>query len=118
MQKNNQKGQALVEFIIILPIFIFMLLATIDLGKILYIKNNLESKMDDVISDYKANQSSEEIANNIKKDDKTIELQIKKEEENYISFELKKTTDILTPGLNLIFKTPYDVTTKRVIRHE
>ena len=37
--KMNKKGQALVEFIIILPVFIFMLLAMIDIGKILYFNN-------------------------------------------------------------------------------
>ena len=47
---GNKKGQALIEFVIILPIFVFMILAVIDLGKILYFGNILESKMDNVIT--------------------------------------------------------------------
>ena len=39
----NKKGQALVEFIIILPVFIFMILAIIDIGKMLYDKSAMQS---------------------------------------------------------------------------
>ena len=45
----NKKGQALVEFIIILPVFVFMLLGMIDIGKIMFFNNQIESKMDDVV---------------------------------------------------------------------
>ena len=64
----NKKGQALVEFIIILPVFIFMLLAMIDIGKILYFNNKIESKMDDVITMYENKYQYEVIKKSISKD--------------------------------------------------
>ena len=50
---NKKRGQALVEFVVILPIFIFFLFAMIDFGKMIFIKNQLESEMDEVIEEYK-----------------------------------------------------------------
>ena len=35
---KNKKGQALVEFVIILPIFVFMVLTVIDIGKIIFFR--------------------------------------------------------------------------------
>ena len=46
----NKKGQALVEFILILPIFIFILLAIVDIGKINIMKSHLETLLKDVDS--------------------------------------------------------------------
>ena len=45
----NKKGQALIEFIIILPIFIMLMLAVFDYVRIYSEKSNLESVIEDVI---------------------------------------------------------------------
>lgn len=116
--KLKNKGQALIEFVIILPIFVFMILAVIDLGKILYFGNILESKMDDVITYYEENKTYNEIDNLIKLDDKTIEFQATNENNTYIEFKLIKNLDIITPGLNFILGNPYNVTAKRTINYE
>lgn len=113
----NRKGQALVEFVIILPIFIFILLATIDIGKILYFSNQLENKLDDIISMYQNNEDYKEIQKNLNKDLKKTSLKIKKDDK-YIEFRITKSIDIITPGLNLIFNNPYRVSSKRVIYSE
>ena len=39
---KNKKGQALVEFVVIMPIFIMLLISIIDLGNIIYKKYHLE----------------------------------------------------------------------------
>lgn len=117
MNIKNRAGQALVEFVIILPIFIFMILAVIDLGKILYFKNNLESKMDDVVTTYETLKSEEEIAKRLQLGEDSISLEIKNDNE-YIELKLTRSLDIITPGLNLIFGNPYLATTKRVIYYE
>ena len=117
VKRNNRAGQALVEFVIILPIFIFMILAVIDLGKILYFKNNLESKMDEVITSFETIKDSQEIQRRLQLDEDSIVLNIKSEQE-FIEFELQRSTDIVTPGLNLIFGNPYNITTKRVVYNE
>ena len=48
MEVNN-KGQALIEFVLILPIFIFLIFLSVDIGRILYAKNHLETKLNDAI---------------------------------------------------------------------
>ena len=63
----NKKGQALVEFIIILPVFVFMLLGMIDIGKIMFFNNQIESKMDDVVSMYENKYDYEKIKKSITK---------------------------------------------------
>lgn len=112
----KKKGQALVEFVIILPIFIMLLLAVIDLGTIFYSKISLESKMSDVIDSYQSGKSQEEITklfNFTKKDNLKI-----LEEEDYLTFFLTKQIDIITPGLQLIFDSPYKIEVKRSILNE
>ena len=115
VKKHN--GQALVEFVILLPIFIFMLFSIIDFGKILYVKNNLESKMDDAITLYQNGHSEEEITEKMNLTKEKVTLIIEKEDQKRI-FSLNKEVPILTPGLNLILKNPYEATAKRVIYNE
>lgn len=109
----KKKGQALVEFILILPIFLMLLLSTIDIGKIFYTKIILEDKMSDII-DYDIT-NEEEIISKFKLD--KIELKIVEDNE-YLNYEIKKKIDIITPGLNLIFKNHYNLTVTRSIKNE
>lgn len=44
----NKKGQALVEFVLILPILIFILLAFIDIARLMVMKNHLESVLGEI----------------------------------------------------------------------
>ena len=53
----NNKGQALVEFILILPVFIMILFIIIDFGMICNKKSNLESISNDAVLIYKQNKS-------------------------------------------------------------
>lgn len=115
---RNKKGQALVEFVIILPIFIFMLLAVIDVGKIIFVQNRLENKMSQVLDLYRNQKSYDEILSSLTGDDDTIKLEIKNEENKKVTFTLKKEVTIVTPGLSLIFKNPYDVTINEVVSYE
>lgn len=115
MSLKENKGQALVEFVIILPIFIFMMFALFDIGKVLFMQNNLESRIDEVISSYQNNKSEENIKKNLDLDKDNIILNIK-QNSNLINFELTREVDIITPGLNLFLKN--QVKTKRVIYNE
>lgn len=116
MQKKRA-GQALVEFVILLPIFVFMLLSVIDIGKILYFKNHLESKMDSIITDYELLKDETLLQEKIQKEKEEITLDIQPEND-YLVFQLNRSIDIVTPGLNLVFGNPYIVSVKRVIYHE
>ena len=105
----NRKGQALVEFVLILPIFILMLFAIVDFGMILSKKNELENisvdtamiKNSDNIDDIKNLYPKVKI--NISSDDK------------YTKIIISDDVDIMTPGLNRILGNPYNIKVERTI---
>lgn len=99
----NKRGQALVEFIIILPIMIFIMLAIIDYGMISYTKSKIENIITDVGNMYKNNESEDEIKDFVKSNDKLLNSVINFDDK-YINIKLYKKYDYITPGLNKIFK--------------
>ncbi|MDD2518448.1 MAG: pilus assembly protein [Bacilli bacterium] len=107
----NNKGQALVEFVMILPIFLFIALGMIDFGNILYQKYQLENHLDNVVDLYKENKNV---------DINAYVLKHKLEFTNRLDGEfnhlvISKKINITTPGLNLILKNPYQVKVERYI---
>ena len=70
----NKKGQALIEFIIILPIFIMLMLAVFDYVRIYSEKSNLESVIEDVI-----------LSNELNDDNITVLKETEKDKTKYIS---------------------------------
>ena len=111
----KRKGQALVEFVIILPIFLLMMLGVFDIGRIIYTKIELEDKMSDVITLYKEGNSKEKIIEKLKLEDNKLEI---KEDSDYQNIEIRQEIEIITPGLNWIFDSPYEVLVKRSILNE
>lgn len=100
----NKKGQALVEFILILPILIFMLLAVVDIGKIMILKNHMET----VLSDVREDTTSI--------DDKEYKIDIiKKANGDKIDVELVSCIKITTPGLGKVIGNPFCVSVYRTI---
>lgn len=106
----NNKGQALVEFILILPVFIMILLVIIDFGMIFNKKGNLESISNDAVLTYKENRSLVEIQELYK--DIQIELV---NVNDYTKLVFKDKVNIITPGMNKFFDDPYVITVERVI---
>ena len=109
----NNKGQALIEFVLILPIFLLILLSVVDFGKIINAKNMIENKSIDIVEMIKNNKTLEEI----KSKDEDIEINIKYEGE-YIKVIISKEIDIMTPGLNKILKDQNIVKVERIIYNE
>ena len=109
----NRKGQALVEFVLILPIFILILFAVIDFGMILNKKNELENNSVDIVDMLKSGISVEEIQNTYP----NTELSIKKEEK-YTNVRISEKVKIITPGLNRVLGNPYIVNIERNIPNE
>jgi len=103
----NKKGQALVEFVLILPILIFILLAIIDISRLMIMKNHLETLLGDVKID------------TTKIEDYEYEVKLTKtDKEDKILVELESCLDITTPGLNKILGDPACVTTSKNIEKE
>ena len=110
---KNNKGQALVEFVLILPVILAILLVIIDLGKIFNEKNTLENTSIDIIELYKNGKSIDEIKN--KYNDINITTNI---DNNYLTILLKIVIEIITPGLNLVLDNPYLIEVERVVYYE
>lgn len=110
MKKN---GQALVEFIIIMPIFIMLVLGMIDLGKIMQTKIVLEDELSEVIALYQDGKTVSEIE--AKLGDVQLEISSK---DSYVDYQLRKSIEIMTPGLNLIFQNPYELEVSRSIYND
>ena len=113
----NKRGQALVEFVLIVPILIMILFCMIDFGKILYSRINLESKIDKVISLYEEEKTYDEIKKIINKDDK-VNIKITNKDNEYVEFSLSKEIEIITPGLNAILDNPFENKITRVVYYE
>lgn len=113
----NKRGQALVEFVLIVPVLIMILFCMIDFGKILYYRINLESKIDKVISLYEEEKTFEEIKRIITKDD-NLNIKITNKDNEYVEFSLSKDVEIVTPGLNVVLDNPFETKVFRVVYYE
>lgn len=103
----NRKGQALVEFVLILPILIFMILSIVDIGRIMIMKNHLEGIIGDISVD----------TTSVKDMEYDVEV-IREVENDSVVIELKSCLDVTTPGLGKIIGDPCCVSTSRVFGGE
>ena len=111
----NKRGQALVEFVIILPIFLVLVLGVIDIGNILYHRTMLEGVMTDVVSLYESGHNEEEILEKIDVEHVTLEIQ---KNTDTVELQLLQELQMITPGFNLIFGDPYQLDVSRSIPYE
>lgn len=109
---QNNKAQALVEFVILLPIFLMILFIIIDFANIFYNKNHLEGTLDEVVNLVENNKESE-IKNIL--DNEKYEITINDNKKNII---VSKDVKLITPVANLFFKNPYTIKTERTIINE
>ena len=98
----NKKGQALVEFVLILPVFILLVFAFIDIGKIILCKNSLESTINDVALLVKNNADSEDIRRYIN-EESNYNIKYEIINSDYTKIILSTKIDLITPGFNKIF---------------
>ena len=78
----------------------------------------LESEMSNVVNDYKNEKTYQEIESELALNQENIELEIKNENNEILTFFLKKEVTIVTPGLTMLFPKPYFVTVKRSVNYE
>lgn len=109
----NRKGQALVEFVLILPVFLIILLVVVDFGNVLYSKNKLENDSNDMIRIIK-NEDDIDLSNEYS----DVEVKIEDYKDNYKKITFSKYVDINTPLLDKILGDPCLITTERVIEYE
>ncbi len=111
---KNNKGQALVEFVIVVPILIFIIMAIVDFGNIAYKKMRLENNLNDVVTLYQ-NKDLEKI-NLLSQNEKfDVSYTISGDTTSII---LKQYVKVFTPFLNLILSDNYLLQTTKVIYNE
>ncbi len=97
----NKKGQALVEFIIIIPIFVMLMLAVFDYAKIMQTRFDLETRLEDVIlNDITPNE------------DEILTTEYSEDETKYI---ISKKVSIFSPVLSVFMGTSYEIKCERVV---
>ena len=110
IMKNN-KGQALIEFILILPVFLLLIISVIDFGNIISKKCSLENDLD-VIADMYKNDKQSDISNYINNNE--IEISYKNDNE-FIKINLSKDIRIISPMVNIILGKNYKIKTSKTI---
>ena len=108
---KNNRGQALVEFIIIFPIFVFLIVCMVDFGNLFYQKYQLENEID-YVCDLYLEKKENDIIGYANRKDFTVDY---KKTGTSVRITLKKEISLSTPGLNQVLNTPYEVTVERVI---
>ena len=109
----NKKGQTLVEFVIILPVFLLILFYVIDFGRIIYSKNSLENSLNDVIFMMENNKDAS--ITNMLGNKITVNVS---NSGNYKTITLSQKINLIAPGFNLILDNPYEINVSRVIYDE
>lgn len=109
---KNNRGQALLEFILILPVLLLLVFALIDFGRIIVCKNHLEGVMNEV-----SNLPDEDIRDYLKTD-KEYDISYKITINEYKNITLSTKLDLITPGLKNILSNPYTVKAERSIVYE
>ena len=108
---RNNKGQALVEFVIILPVFLLLVMCVIDFGNIITKKHSLENDID-TISDMYKDSKYEDINRYV--EDKNIKITYKNKDELFV-ISLNRSVNITSPILNLIFGKKYEINVEKSI---
>lgn len=113
MNRMNNRGQALIEFVLILPISIMLLFAIIDFGLIFSNKYKLENTSTDIIEFIKNDTD----INSIKELYKDTDIIISPET-TYTSITIKKKVKIFNFGLERIISNPYEIKVERYLPNE
>lgn len=120
---KNRRGQALIEFVLVLPILIMLLFSIIDFGTILVRKSQLENKINDAYEVAKSTADGVDLYEKIKSavnEDSDIKIDVElvfSNDSDYMTIRLTSDVKTITPGLNLILGYPYKATAERVMNY-
>lgn len=110
----NRKGQALIEFVLILPVLILILFIIFDFGNIFYSKYELQNQSMEIVRLVKDKKTKEEIIDIYSK----INIDINTYKEDYRKITLTKELDLITPLLDNILDDPYLIEVERIIPND
>lgn len=107
-----KKGQALIEFIIILPILLLLMFGVSDYVRIALLKSDIASLLTDTKELYKEGKTIKEIEEFIN-ENIDASLEITNTNNEYITLTITKEIEFFTPGLSKILGSPYVVSASR-----
>lgn len=110
----NRKGQALIEFVLILPVLVLILFIIFDFGNIFYSKYELQNQSTDIVKLIQDGSSKEEILDVYSK----IDIDINTYKDNYKKISLTKYIDLITPLLDKLLDDPYLIRVERIIPND
>ncbi|MBP5683944.1 MAG: pilus assembly protein [Bacilli bacterium] len=113
----NKKGQALVEFVLVLPIIILLIFVVFDIGHIILTKNHLESVMSDCVEMNSNGKTIDEIRSYLNSD-KEYKITLDVIGGEHTTYRLETKIKLMTPGMKRILSNPYKVTLERRIVNE
>lgn len=102
---KSQKGQALIEFILVLPVFFLIVTSFIDFGTILYEKYKMNQILDTATNIF-LSQGEDATRQYVSKE--KVNFDFKKQDDIY-KLSIIKSKNILTPGLNKVLGNPYQI---------
>ena len=110
----NRKGQALIEFVLILPVLILILFIIFDFGNIFYSKYELQNQSTEIVRLVKDNKTIDDITDIYSK----IDIEVNTYKEDYKQITLTKELDLITPLLDNILDDPYLIKVERIIPND
>lgn len=110
----NKKGQALIEFILIMPVFMIILMSLMDVGNIYIKKHELNNSLHTIEEMYQRNDI-QNIALYTSNNDLTLEENV---ENDLITITLKKEIKISAPILTNILGKNYIIKEKTTFYKE
>lgn len=110
----NRKGQALVEFVLILPVFILILFTVVDFGNILYSKISMENDSTDIVMMLKNGNDISDIKTSY--DD--LDIVVSNYKDNYLKVDIRKKIRLFNPLLHKVLGNPCVVDVERIVLDE
>ena len=107
----NKKGQALVEFILVLPILLLIVISMIDIGNIFLKKFDLNNDLETVATLYENGDMTN--LNNYLEEEK-INLS-EESKDNMITLTLSQKISISTPVIQQLLGSDYEIKTSKTI---
>lgn len=115
----NDKGQALIEFVLILPVLVFLIFAVIDFGNIVLTRNRMESDATMMLELIAKEASYDDMVRVLNEEsDIPISLDLHYQEDGFVQVVLTGNVSLMTPGLNLILGNHYLVKIERNVPYE
>ena len=107
----NRKGQALVEFVLILPVFLMILFTIVDFGILLYSKNELQNQSADIIRMVQNGEKLSDVSEVYPK----VNIKLEDYKESYQKITLTKDIELITPFLDKFLGNPCEIEVERII---